>query len=382
MNMRYKKTKPMESSLLSISSNDLLFEILSRCSLKVIDKSKVISKFFNEIAYEHAFMQCHKNKLGTIYGYIFQSSHGNNHSYKLVSPDAVDIRSTLTFDFLPPDSKIFASSDQGLLCYATLTGDDVPQHPRHEYFASALLKFYVCKPATRQTERLPYPDYCDRLCKNMDLVVLQSNPLRYKIVGMCRDNDNRYALEIFDSKIWSWKLLNIKLPNPPSKQQDNSVSASGRLHWLLSDDQGLALDLVTETYTFFTLPVLDKEKYFGTINMQLVKYKGKLGLICQDLESFEIWVIEDYKNRVWKKINKIYTENLKKKHMSCVVHAVNLYASNIVLMKGRGYMFYDIENHCSVNVAGLDLPLRVTHPHEVFPFRSDLEPVDLRRREC
>lgn len=94
----------------------------------------------------------------------------------------------------------------------------------------------------------------------------------------------------------------------------------------------------TETCSFFTLPQLDKQNYSGDINMQLVKYKGKLRLICQDLASFEIWVMQDYNNQDWKKIKTINMEILKTKDRCCVLHAVNLYASNIALIKARDYM--------------------------------------------
>lgn len=87
--------------------------------------------------------------------------------------------------------------------------------------------------------------------------------------------------------------------------------------------------------------------------------------------------MQDYKNQDWKKIKKINKGILKKKDRCCVVHAVDLYASNVALIKGRDYMFCNLED-LSVNVAKLDQ--RVTHPYEVLPFRSDLEPVDLRGR--
>lgn len=162
----------MESSSSSfLYCYDLFLEIFSQCSLKSVDKSKIISKVCNDIMYDPLFIKYHKKKTSTIYGYIIQSLFKNNHSSSFVSPD--DVRSTVALDFLPRSSQILASSNQGILCCIT----------RENGWRKE--RFYVCKPTTRQIQMLPNPKLrytTDRVA----MVVLQSSPLRYKIVRLSR----------------------------------------------------------------------------------------------------------------------------------------------------------------------------------------------------
>lgn len=190
-----------------------------------------------------------------------------------------------------------------------------------------------------------------------------------------------YQCEIFDSKIWAWEQLKILLPIQVFICGE-TIFVSGRSHWLLSDNRILAFDLESTTYTIFNPPagVIDKDDQFqSTSRIELVKYKDKLGLICKKFGSdFEIWELEDYRCHVWKKIKKISAEGAKKKEPYSVPHAVSLYSSNIALMKGPEYLFYNFEDS---NVSEAKLDHHISHPNDVFPFRSDLEPVDLRGRD-
>lgn len=75
----------------------------------------------------------------------------------------------ISLDFLANDVQLLAASDQGLLCFM-----------RHRYKNS---RFYICKPATQQLRALPNPRLRYRTEK-VALVVLGSNPLRYKIIRL------------------------------------------------------------------------------------------------------------------------------------------------------------------------------------------------------
>lgn len=155
--------------------SDLLLEIFSRCSLKSVDKSKIISKVCNDVMYEPLFIKYHKKKTGTVYGFIIQSLFKNNHFSSFVSPD--DVRSTVALDFLPRNSQILASSYQGILCCIT-------KGWRKQ-------RFYVCKPTTTQIQMLPNPKLRYTTVR-VAMVVLQSSPLRYKIVRLSRLKITRY----------------------------------------------------------------------------------------------------------------------------------------------------------------------------------------------
>lgn len=159
---------------------DVLVEILSACPLEVVDKSKLVSKYFNQLCFDPAFIQSHKKKTGTIYGYILHSTLDPcNVDFKFVSNESDDnTTSTLNLDFLPSNLMNLASSDQGLLCYtARMQDNNVPlPHNKH-----GRMKYFVCMPTTSQIEMLPYP--LDIRTMIMALAVLQSDPLRYKILG-------------------------------------------------------------------------------------------------------------------------------------------------------------------------------------------------------
>ncbi|KAK1355182.1 putative F-box domain-containing protein [Heracleum sosnowskyi] len=353
----------MDSSS-SLYCSDLLLEIFSRCSLKSVDKSKIISKVCNDILYEPIFIEYHRKKTGTIYGYIFQSSFKSSYRSSFVSPD--DVRSTFVLDFLPRNSKILASSNQGILCCITMERKE---------------RFYVCKPTTRQIQMLPNPKLRYETY-NVAMVVLQSSPLRYKIVRLSRVQTRSehctYLCEIFDSKICVWEEYKILLPIQVLICEE-TIFVSGRSHWLLSDNRILCFDLESMTYTIFTSPagVRDKDDKFQSL-IKLVQYRGKLGLIFNKFGSdFEIWELEDYKCQVWKKIKKFSAEGAKKEEPYCFPHAIGLYSGNIALMEGGKYFFYNFEDS---NVWAAKLDHHVTYPTNVFPFRSDLEPVDLRGR--
>ncbi|XP_017222448.1 uncharacterized protein LOC108199227 [Daucus carota subsp. sativus] len=355
----------MESSSSFLCCNDLLFEIFSQCSLKLVDKSKTVSKVCKDIMYEPMFMQYHKKKTGAIYGYLIQSLYKNNHFSSVVSLD--DVISTVSLDFLPRKSQILASTDQGIMCCISRENGW-----RNE-------RFYVCKLMTKQIQMLPNPKL-RYMTDKVAMVVLESNPLRYKIIRLSGletrlwSDHHTYLCEIFDSKTWLWEQSKIMLPLRVLISRD-SIFVSGSVHWLLSDNRILAFDVKTTTHTIFSLPhdARVKENEFHTI--RLVKYKGKLGLIKGLGSEFEIWELENSRTRVWKRIKEINAEAVEKKEPYCVPQAVGLYSRDVALMKGRDYIFYNFED-ASLSVAKLDHHL--THPNDVFPFRSDLEPVDLR----
>ncbi|KAJ8623853.1 hypothetical protein MRB53_032383 [Persea americana] len=98
-------------------------------------------------------------------------------------------------DFLPKNVKIEASSStNGLLC-CTIEG--------------ILIRYLICKPATKQWRMIPNPKTCYSTHKN-EMVVQSSAPLQYKIIRFSRSEHNidHLICEIFDLRSWRWRPSN------------------------------------------------------------------------------------------------------------------------------------------------------------------------------
>ncbi|KAG8381955.1 hypothetical protein BUALT_Bualt05G0026400 [Buddleja alternifolia] len=191
---------------------------------------------------------------------------------------------------LPDDMRIIASSNQGILCCLRRR--------------RSIVRYYACKPATKQWKSLPNPKL---RCKTaaIAIMVLSSSPLRYKIVRLSRRGNvgsiSKYKFEIFDSKIWSWKeTQDVELPYYEVICSSNkAVSANNSVYWLTSHNNVLAFHEPEGTFQKFPLPeevLQDKNKYSFKYK-QLVEYKGRLGLVCNTKEGdTELWIM--YENTI------------------------------------------------------------------------------------
>ncbi|TYG75303.1 hypothetical protein ES288_D03G019500v1 [Gossypium darwinii] len=146
-------------------SDEILFEIFLRAELKTMKKCRVLSKECKDLTYESSFMRLHSERTSTMVGYLVQCSR--------------------IFDPLP--SEVVSIVNSGL---------DPNQLGIYLIFYPNLLGFHpVSKTSIWKT--------------NISMLVLRSNPLRFKIVRL---SDSRYdAVDL--------------------NTQD--VSACGGLHWLM-----------------------------------------------------------------------------------------------------------------------------------------------------
>ncbi|KAF5737721.1 hypothetical protein HS088_TW13G00610 [Tripterygium wilfordii] len=347
-------------------SSDVIFEIMSRASLQTLGNCRLLSKECNSMTYESAFMNLHNQRTRTISGYFVQSMSNNKYSSTFVSINNAGSDLMKLEDLFRGPVKIEASTSQGvLLCVDKETNHRIP-------------KYYICKPSAKQWRAIPNPK-TRYLTVGNAMLVLRLNPLRFKIV---RFSNAKYVVsvdreccrlrcEIFDSEIWVWKQLeDIRLPyNEMLIASTPGVPVHGMIHWITSENNIFSYDVNEETWTVFAMP----EQTNPRSNKQLVEYQGRLALICMVKEDFmDLWVVEDYENKVWKKRQSIETKVLRSELRS--FHPASFYNADIALMKGIfKLMFYKFKTG-SFDAVKLENHM---YPEGVFPIRSDLEPCDL-----
>ncbi|XP_060195396.1 putative F-box protein At5g50220 [Lycium barbarum] len=361
--------------------SEIIFEILTRTSLKTLDACKAVNKEWNDLIFESSFMPQFCARSQNISGYFVQTLLFSKYITEFVSMDGCSGNSTKapfhlpiddtvkhrrTYDF---DMKIEASTKQGILCCVRST-------PSYEYY-----RYHICKPSTKQWLKLPNPRTRFSTVK-VALIVLKSNPLYFKIIRLSSPRTNYhhyrkrglhyYRCEVFDSESWEWRQgkdllvpqgLYFDIFNP-------AVNASGLVYFKLQDDQVMALNYNgEEAFPRFSLPK-PPFKYSD----QLVEYKGKLGFTCLSPKGIELWVFENG-NQVWELKKEVGIETLK--GVTKYPKLIGFYNADIAVMKDDNrVIFYKLQDK-SFNVVKL---YRWQDVQEIFPFRSDLERIDLRMR--
>ncbi|XP_059277770.1 F-box protein At5g41720-like [Lycium ferocissimum] len=285
---------PLTSSELP---HDVAFKILTRTSLETLDACKVVSKTWNGMTYESSFMESYCCRTNNISGYFVQGIRNNKYISEFVSMDGCSEKDQLSHlpvaalktkdifsDHYNCDMKIEASSKQGILCCMRTTRND-----NHRY--------YICKPSTQEWKKLPNPKMRYKTVK-VALVVLKSNPLRFKIIRL---------------------------------SQDDPARSSGLIYLLTTDNQVLVLNYDgEEAYPRFELPeqVTQNEdcKY-----KKLISYEGKLRLICFSWsEILELWCIENTRNPFWTKEKEVEIESIKR--VTNYPSPIDFYNNEIVLL--------------------------------------------------
>ncbi|XP_059636166.1 F-box protein At5g49610-like [Cornus florida] len=342
-------------------------------SSDMLDRCKSVCKAWNNLTYESSFMPLHCKRTDTVSGYFIQEESFKNHRTTFVSINHSDqSTSKLSLDFLPKKVNILASSNQGILCCVNGYGERS--------------KYYVCKPSTRQFELLPNPN-TELKPDIFAFVVLQSNPLRCKIVRLsCPKQFSKYyykyGCEVFDSQTWRWKeLQDIRLPNGVLiMTRESPVVLRGAIHWRTTNNSVLKFFINEEIYTTFSLPkpICDDDDDCLYRHKKLVEYKGQLGFICEFPPNAELglWVLKNgEKKKVWECGLVLNMDDGALKREEPLASMLALYNAYIVVMQGfYSTIFYNILSR-SFDVVKLDF---LVQPSQIFPFRSDLEPVNLK----
>ncbi|CAA7053787.1 unnamed protein product [Microthlaspi erraticum] len=190
--------------------------------------------------------------------------------------------------------------------------NDLPVRGRHP-------KYMVCKPTTKQYQIIPRPK-TRHFTITHGLVVMRTDPLRYKIVRLSPSN-RRYNLnftlvcDVFDSDSFAWKRLskNVELPaeDMPGVRMSEPVAAYEFLHWLTANNNVLRFCLKTDTWSFLAVP----EHLASDKSLKLARYEGKLGFFRsrskEGVDYQEIWVLESSLRSSWVKVKEIKSMGLE-----------------------------------------------------------------------
>ncbi|MBA0707030.1 hypothetical protein Golax_019112 [Gossypium laxum] len=291
-------------------------------------KCRVLSKECKDLTYESSFMRLHSARTSTMVGYLLQSSRAPT-QYLVSIADSVKptAYSPYVTYFLHHRFRVVAAANEGLvLCRLSKFGGD---------------SFYVYKPTSNEGgEVLPPPN--PRFWRTkISMLVLRSNPLRFKIVRLSDskddavDLDSKYSdeednfnvlsnekswhCEIFDSKSWEWKQSDdLKLTCHYSFMNTQDVSVCGGLHWLMFNDQQdkytiLSLDGDKEEWTMTSLPDSLGRKTHWDDQIAHVSCEGKLGLINHSYETkmLDVWILNHEK--IWVKKHTINLKSFNEK---------------------------------------------------------------------
>ncbi|TYH29062.1 hypothetical protein ES288_A02G194300v1 [Gossypium darwinii] len=318
-------------------SRDILFEIFSRAELKTMKECRVLSKECKDLTYESSFMRLHSERTSTMVGYLLQSSRVPT-QYLVSIADSVKptAYSPYVSYFLHHRFRVVAAANEGLvLCSLSKFGGN---------------SFYICKPTTQQWEVIPSPK--PQFWKtNISMLVLGSNPLRFKIVRL---SDSRYDdighvsdhseseysdeedvswhCEIFDSKSWEWKQSDdLKLTCHDSFKNTQVVSACGGLHWLMFNHE-------QDKHTILSFDG-DKEEWGMT---SLPDSLGGKDHRCQIAHMLDVWILNYEK--IWIKKHTINLESLNEKVPHSRFHS--FYGADTVFMVDIGWVsFYNFKTH-------------------------------------
>ncbi|KAF2287169.1 hypothetical protein GH714_038582 [Hevea brasiliensis] len=345
---------------------DIIIEILSRSSLKTLAKCRLLSKEINSLTYQSDFMNLHCQRTKTISGYFVQNLRRNKYSSTFVDNICSDYK--LSLDFLRVPVKIEASTSQGILLCS--------------YYMGRIPCYYVCKPSTEEWQIIPNPK-TRYFTEGFAMIVLKSNPLHYRIVRFSSPSGihKRYHLrcELFDSMTRAWKQLQeVEFSYGEFlKSFEPTVSACGSVHWLTTKDNILAFHEDIENYSMFSLPspIYESDVYGYK---KLTEYEGKLALICKgrDNSFMDLWVMESYEKKEWSKRQSISIECLRE--IEKYTNPGDFYNADIALMTGfYKVIFFKFKNGNSADIVRLDKNTNMMDT-EVFPFKSDFEPSNLK----
>ncbi|KAJ9553332.1 hypothetical protein OSB04_017377 [Centaurea solstitialis] len=343
--------------------HEMTLEILSRTTLKAFDTIVSTNKEFSKLKYDPYFLDLYKQRNNVVSGFLVQYCDRGLSYFKEFAPSQES--TDLDLGFLPRDARIRATSEQGIMVFET------PHRKCHR-----LVLYHICKPATKQVVALPNPK-TRYLTEKVAIVVVGSNPLRYKILRLSQRPNTcytTYCCEIFDSATFAWKMLDdVMLPYCVFFTTSQPINIGGSIYVPMTNNDVLKFDIYSDKWTIFSLRVLsDPDHPFD--DMKIVKYEGKLALACKPPNGrWEIWV--GTMNEAWER-KYVFEEKEDSKGISFGLGS--FYDSDTgVVVDYNTLVFYKFKKGDSMNRIRLSGYVRDNY---VFGFRSDFEPVDLRCR--
>lgn len=349
------------SAVVDCPPDGVIFEILRRCSINTMDVCKAVCKDWNQLIYEPNFIADYYEKSENLFGYLIQTVRSNKQEHGFASINRSDREfrfSTKSLKSKFDDVQIVASSMEGILCCVKRFG--------RQY------RFYVCKPTTNQWQSLPNPKL-RYFTRQIGFAVLSLRPLRYVIIRVSdpkymRNDCYNYRFEMFDSQKWRWKELEeIVLPTGTCFKNQPAVVAGGYICCLINNDTVLAITTDGLIRHAFALPE-PARRSSGLFYRRIIDYQGKLGVVCRE-KNIELWILEDWRNCCWQKIQEINVDLLVKKVPD--PSPAGFYNAGVAFMtEFFSVMFYKWRDGSLDKVEFVD-------PRDIFPFRSDFLPVNL-----
>ncbi|KAJ4951306.1 hypothetical protein NE237_028138 [Protea cynaroides] len=298
--------------------------------------------------------------------------------------------SSISLDFLPNSADVIirveatSNQAQGLVC--CLTYEPVLDH---------IPRYYVCKPLTRQWTQIPTPITHD-LTKRMAIVIKKSHPLHYKIIRLSWSSMKTrqiFHCEIFDSKNWEWTMYSKSMEYKDYTRLSISpeIFLHGSFHWFINfevDDhrkEMLSFDVEKGNWSLYSLPqsqeevkeaiirdikisLRPQEKVEVNCDLNVVNCEGNLGVLYHVSRLWmELWVMEDYLNKSWKKKFKVRLEPLKQIVGEYFVLAMDS-MDMMLLRNGDKLISYNYTNGILTQVMKIE-DLNICNP--IFQFNSD-----------
>jgi hypothetical protein len=173
---------------------DAIYEVLTRSSMEIMGKCRLLSKEYNKLTYESLFTKLHSQRTNIVSGFLIQSMIRNEYQCSFVLINDLNTHTQIPFDFLSKHVEIVSSTNQGiLLCRA---------HNKSCYYVGNL--------SIQQWQKIPNPKTRYDTIES-GLMIERSKPLRYKIVRFSkpkfRSHKEFYVyhcirVELFESATW------------------------------------------------------------------------------------------------------------------------------------------------------------------------------------
>ncbi|XP_026386780.1 uncharacterized protein LOC113282062 [Papaver somniferum] len=359
---------------------EVIYEILTRISVApLLSHCRLVCKEWERLTYNSEFKLIHSQRTPTISGYLIQISNPREEHFSFVSlVNQSPALPSPTLDFLPGHVEILSSSSpHGLLSCVS-------------YSKQAGTSYYICKPSTGESRKIPSPKTNQYLTLKTAIVVKKSSsPMHYNIIRFSTSPGYLvYHCEIFDSESWEWIMLDNIIVGSDDDQfkpssflgsaTDPGILIHGAIHWLSYDGHITALDtnIYGGSWRTISQPNEKLEDAGGWgVEKKLVECEGEVGLLYLELfeKWLELWVLEDYSSTDETKWCKTYRVDLGLTNLGLLGSGkilLDLYTKHIILMKiENDIIWYDCKTGTKTVALQLQPGFSVLQVHQIY---SDL----------
>ncbi|KAJ0615644.1 putative F-box domain-containing protein [Helianthus annuus] len=323
----YKKAKILIPS-------EIVEDIFSRLPIKSILRFRSLSKPWLLRLSSPSFTKLHSTRPHRTSLFISAHDRSARKKHLLSAPlDGEPVTHLMTLDDVDYYDITEAQHLNGLVCFALVkycSGDDC-------YYA----QIFVVNPSTHNIFKLPeqVPDFSNS--RGCYLFGFEESKNEHKIL-IITDIFKSGTLEImiYSMSDYSWRKIDVEPPigfhwDSLAFKVDGyciSVCVNSVVHLLLLDTYDiLGFDLRTEKFFIINAPqgVIDYEAQ-SNYYPDLIKINGCIGVVFHDRDhvleknGMDIWVLQDYENRVWVREIIIFPESLIKLGCPFPIDSVNM----------------------------------------------------------